>query len=294
MNKYSIFDTHCDTLCCVFDDRKSLMENDCHADFKRMAEYKNYTQVFACFIDPVYKSCAVKRTMDLIDTFHSDNNNMPINVKGILSIEGGEGIYSLAALRNYYKLGVRIAALTWNYSNHIASGALEEDVTKGLTDFGRKVIEEMNRIGMLIDVSHLNRKSFYDIAEITSMPIIATHSCSDYICPHPRNLTDEQFKIIRDTNGCVGINFYPDFLTSNEKCGIDDIIRHIDHFMELGGENNIGIGADFDGVDCLPDGISGVQDMYKIFNRLSQLGYSDEQIEKISHKNFKRIFIVER
>ena len=226
-NNYSVFDTHCDTLCCVRDDGKSLNENDCHVDLKRMSEYKSYTQVFACFIDPIYKTCGAERTMNLTDTFHTHTQNLPQNVKAVLSIEGGEGIYSLSALRNYHRLGVKIAALTWNYSNHIASGALESDENRGLTDFGKKVVAEMNKIGMLIDVSHLNRKSFYDIAKVTKMPIVATHSCSDFICPHKRNLTDEQFKIIKNSGGCVGVNFYPPFLTNRDKCGIDDIVEDI-------------------------------------------------------------------
>lgn len=286
--KYSVFDTHCDTLCEVKDKNKSIYENDCHVDIKRLSEYEHYTQVFACFIDPVYKTCAAERTLDLIDTFHSIE--LPENVKAILSIEGGEGITSTAMLRNYHRLGVRIAALTWNYTNNIAAGAFETDETKGLTDFGRQVVEEMNRLGMYIDVSHLNRKSFYDIANVTDKPIIATHSCADAICKHQRNLTDEQFEIIKQSGGCVGINFYPRFLTNKGKCTIDDIINHIDHFMLLGGEDYIGIGADFDGVDCLPEGMNGAQDMYKLFDRLKEKGYTENQIEKISHKNFERIF----
>lgn len=298
--EYSLFDTHCDTLCRVRDNNKSLEKNDCHADLSRMTRYKSCTQVFACFIDPVYKSCAAQRAMELIDTFYQNTKDMPKNVKAILSIEGGEGIDSLSALRNYYRLGVRIAALTWNFSNHIAAGAMEKDETKGLTEFGKKVVKEMNRLGMLIDVSHLNDKSFYDIADCTEEPIIATHSnsravCrSRVICPVERNLTDDQFNVIKQSGGCVGINFFPDFLNESGKAGIDDIVRHIDHFMEIGGEDNIGIGADFDGVDCLPEGINGVQDTYKVFDRLLQLGYSDNQVEKISHKNFERIFDIVR
>ena len=114
-NNYSVFDTHCDTLCCVRDDGKSLNENDCHVDLKRMSEYKSYTQVFACFIDPIYKTCGAERTMNLTDTFHTHTQNLPQNVKAVLSIEGGEGIYSLSALRNYHRLGVKIAALTCSY-----------------------------------------------------------------------------------------------------------------------------------------------------------------------------------
>ena len=89
-NNYSVFDTHCDTLCCVRDDGKSLNENDCHVDLKRMSEYKSYTQVFACFIDPIYKTCGAERTMNLTDTFHTHTRNLPQNVKAVLSIEGGE------------------------------------------------------------------------------------------------------------------------------------------------------------------------------------------------------------
>lgn len=294
--RYSVFDTHCDTLCAVRDEGKSLIKNDCHIDIERLSMYKSYTQVFACFISPVYKSCAEKRTQELIDTFYTHTKNLPPNVRAVLSLEGGEGIYSLSALRNYYRLGVRIIALTWNFPNHLASGAAQTDASRGLTEFGRDVVREMDRLGIFTDVSHLNDKSFYDVAEVTRLPILATHSnsravCrSRAVCPVERNLTDEQFEIIKNSGGCVGINFCPDFLNESGRADIDDIVKHIDHFMELGGEDNIGIGADFDGVSCLPVGIAGVQDVYKVFDRLRDMGYSDGQIEKISHKNFERIF----
>lgn len=287
---YSVFDAHCDTLCHVRDLGEDLKTNGCHVDIERMNKYKSYTQVFACFIDPIYKNCAKERCLELIDIFH---RFAPKN--SVLSIEGGECITSLAALRNFHRLGVRIIALTWNYSNHIASGAAEKDETRGLTEFGRQVIAEMNRLGMLADVSHLNDKSFYDIADYTDKPIIATHSnsrsvCrSKVVCPVERNLTDDQFRIICKSEGCVGINFCPDFLNESGRADVDDIIRHIEHFMSLGGGNYIGIGADFDGVDSLPDGINGCQDLYKVFDRLLQLNYTEEQVEKISHKNFERV-----
>lgn len=289
--KYSIFDTHCDTLCHVRDFNKSLIKNDCHVDIERMGKYASYTQVFACFIDPVYHSCAMERCMDLIDAFHRFAPE-----GSILSLEGGEPITSLAALRNLHRLGVRVIALTWNHSNHIASGAAETDESRGLTEFGRQVVGEMNRLGIFADVSHLNDTSFYDVAETTTLPLLATHSnsrsvCrSRVVCPVERNLTDEQFKIIKKSGGCAGINFCPDFLNESGRASVDDIVRHIEHFMSLGGENNIGIGADFDGVDRLPEGIEGCEDIYKVFDRLLQLNYSEEQVEKISHKNFERIF----
>lgn len=281
--EYYVFDTHCDTLCRLLDEGGSIEENKYHVDFKRTGRYKNYMQVFACFIAPEYRSCAVQRCLKLIDVYYKNN------IKGILSIEGGECIQSLSDLRNYHRLGVKIAALTWNDTNHIAAGAYEEDTSKGLTEFGKSVIKEMDDIGMLVDVSHLNDRSFYDIVNISEKSIIATHSCSRSICSHCRNITDDMFNIIKEKNGCVGINFYPPFLSEDQMAGIDDIVKHIEHFMSLGGEDNIGIGADYDGVDCLPYGIRGCEDTYKVFDRLLQLNYSDEQIEKISYKNFERV-----
>lgn len=295
--KYSVFDAHCDTLCRVADEGRDIRKNDCHVDFKRLGGYKRYTQVFACFVDPVYKHSAYERTMKLIDTFHQSTELLKENnVRAILSIEGGEGIYSLPALRNFYRLGVRLIALTWNFSNHIASGAAQTDGTRGLTEFGKSVVAEMNRLGILADVSHLSDKAFYDVAEYTDKPIIASHSnsravCrSKAVCPVERNLTDEQFKIIKKSGGCVGINFCPDFLNESGEADTDDIVKHIEHFMGLGGEDNIGIGADFDGVGRLPRGIRGCEDTYKVFDRLLQLNYTKEQVEKISHENFERIF----
>ena len=287
--EYSVFDAHCDTLYIAADTDKSLYENDVMADFRRMSAYNSYTQILACWIEPKYASSALERSMELIDTYY-ENPCSYKNVRTILSIEGGEMISSTAVLRNLYRLGVRIAGLTWNYSNHIASGADEKDPERGLTEFGKTVVREMERIGMYIDVSHLNDRSFYDIEQITDMPLIATHSNSRSICGHRRNLTDDMFERIIKSGGCAGINFYPMFLNDKGRAGIDDIVRHIERFMSLGGENCIGIGADFDGVDYLPEGINGCEDVYKVFDRLLQLNYSEEAVEKISHRNFENLF----
>lgn len=279
--EYSIFDAHCDTLCELFDNNQSIKNNKFHIDTNRMSKYKNYTQVFACFIAPEYKNCAMERFMNLTDVFYSEK------IDGILSIEGAEMITNLASLRILYRLGVRIIALTWNYKNNLASGVLDDG---GLTEFGAKAVKEMNKLGILVDVSHLNDRSFYDVTQITNLPILATHSNSRTVCNHKRNLTDDMFSVIKNSNGVCGINFFPPFLKENGNAEIDDIVKHIEHFMSLGGENNIGIGADFDGVDdMLPNGINGCEDLYKVFDRLLQLGYNEEYVQKISHLNFERV-----
>lgn len=282
--RYSVFDAHCDTLCAVLDGNKRLSENDCHIDLKRMGAYEKYTQVFACFIAPEYRHCALSRCLDLIEAYNYSRAD------GILSIEGGECIESVAVLHMLYEAGVRIAALTWNDTNRLAAGADETDMRKGLTHFGKRIVREMESLNMTVDVSHLNDKSFYDVMEISARPVVATHSNARAVCRHRRNLTDDMFMKIKDCGGVVGINFYPLFLNESGSADIDDVVKHIEHFMSLGGEESIGIGADFDGVDCLPGGICGCEDTYKVFDRLLQLNYSEEAVEKISHKNFERIF----
>lgn len=278
---YSVFDAHCDTLCELLDNGKSIEKNNFHIDRERMNKYNNYTQVFACWIAPEYAECAMERFIRLADVFYRQSTG------GILSVEGAEMITSTASLRMLYRMGVRIIALTWNYKNNLASGVLDKG---GLTELGAKIIKEMNRLGIFLDVSHLNDQSFYDAVKEVDLPILATHSNSRQICNHPRNLTDDMFLKIKNSGGVCGINFFPPFVKESGKPGIDDIIKHIDHFISLGGEDNIGIGADFDGVDgMLPEGINGCEDLYKVFDRLLQIGYKEEQVEKISHRNFERV-----
>ncbi len=282
---YSVFDAHCDTLSYMLDHKENFNSNNAMVDKTRMNKYNDYTQIFACFISPEYRSCALERCLNMIDLFHRQN------ISGILSIEGGEMLTSLPILHTLHRLGVKMAALTWNNTNHIAGGADDENSEHGLTQFGKMLVKEMNKLNMYIDISHLNDRSFYDIAEISSLPIIASHSNSRAVCRHRRNITDDMFNIIKSSGGCVGINFYPPFLNDSGSADIDDIVRHIEHFLELGGENHIGLGADFDGTDGLmPNEICGCEDVYKLFDRLLQLNYSDTLIDKISCKNFTRLF----
>lgn len=289
-----IFDAHCDTASRMLDEKKSLYENDLHVDIKRLSKNKSI-RVFATFIDTEYKNEAKARAKAIIDNFYveAQKNNIAIcksydeiirkreKIKAILSLEGGEPIESLEDIEYLKSRGIMMIAPTWNYKNHLACGVLEKEDT-GLTDFGRQVIKKMNESGILIDVSHLSEKSFWDVAEISKKPICASHSNSKTIADNPRNLTDGQFIRIRDMQGCVGINLYPPFLGNNINCVID----HINHFLKLGGEDNIGFGCDFDGVDFLPEGVTGCQDMEKI---IKMLPYPLKIRKKIAYKNFLRV-----
>lgn len=285
MNEYSIFDAHCDTLCHIADKGVSIQNNDCSIDKNYMLKYKKYTQVFACFIDPMYYDNPKARFDTLYKSFKAQDFS---GINPVLSLEGGEVIESLEDVEYLYQCGVRCATLTWNNTNKLAGGVDDEE--SGLTKFGKSVIGKMEELGILIDVSHLNDKSFYDVASIITRPIIATHSNSRRICGHRRNITDDMFKIIRDSGGCVGINLYPLFLTENEKCTADDALLHIEHFMSLDGESSIGIGSDFDGIPYTPYGLEDCGKLHILLDKLKEIGTQKETVEKISHKNFERVF----
>ena len=206
----------------------------------------------------------------------------------LLAIEEGGAIDgSLEALRMLYELGVRAITLTWSNRNDIADGINEEVTGGGLTVFGRSVVAEMNRLGMLVDVSHISTKSFWDVMQVTTKPIIATHSNAKTLCSHPRNLNDEQIKAIADNDGMIGITFAGQFLEEdyNNAC-IESVYRHIDYMLNLvGNDDHIGFGSDFDGISHPPYNIKGVQDYVPLVEYLSKKNYSEETIKKITHQN---------
>ena len=207
----------------------------------------------------------------------------------MLSIEGGEALAGeLYVLRMLYKLGVRSICLTWNNRNEIADGLYEKDTRGGLTTFGKEVVREMNRLGMIVDVSHLSNQGFWDVIETTKKPIIASHSNAKKICPHIRNLDNEQIIALHRNGGVMGINLCDEFI-SDDNPDVLNIIRHIEHIASLVGVDHVGIGADFDGVERLPNGINGVQDITKILEELRKLNYKQEDIAKIAGGNFLRI-----
>lgn len=213
---------------------------------------------------------------------------------GLIGIEGGTAIGDdLERIKEFHALGVRYIGLTWNNSNLIASSAKDETERGkqgGLTEFGTSVIRKMNEIGMLVDVSHLGENSFWDVMEISTDPIIASHSNCYSINPHYRNLTDEQIKAIAEKGGYIGINFYDKFLVKSGGADIDNIISHIDHIRDLVGIDCIGIGADFDGGITPPSGLEDVTKYPELTARLLQRGYSKDDVVKILGGNFLRVY----
>ena len=303
---HTIFDGHCDTVSVLCDKNQSLLKNDCHIDIEKMSK-NNHIQFFAAFIDAKNDiSPPFRRCNKLIDYYHKEimENFSKIQhccskteiidavaggkTAALLSVEGGEALEGkLENLLHFYNRGVRLMTLCWNYQNDICSG-VDAVIDTGLTEFGEAVLAKMNEIGMIVDVSHMSEKSFWDTVQKSNVPIVASHSNAFSIKNHKRNLKDEQITAIIKNNGCIGINLYTAFL-DDENCNISTVIKHIEYILALGGENNIGFGSDFDGMSALPKGIRSIQDLQKIPEEMLRIGYNEGLVKKITHGNFLRL-----
>lgn len=304
-----ICDCHCDTLTELYKKGTSLYANDQHFDIQRQIALGGGLQFCAIFV-PTHEFRyygGLRYTMQLLDKYlqevkklHADGIDVlqvltkedaadVLNHKAatLLAIEEGGAIDgSLEALRCLHALGVRAMTLTWSNRNDIADGVNEESSGGGLTVFGRQVVAEMNKLGMLVDVSHIAPAGFWDVIETSSKPIIATHSNAKALCPHPRNLDDKQILAINENDGLIGVTFAGQFLEHdyNDAC-IESIYRHIDYMLNLmGNDDHIGFGSDFDGISHPPYNLHGVQDYSAVYEYLSKK-YSASTVEKITHKN---------
>ncbi len=304
-----ILDAHCDTITSIMKSGAALRKNNCHLDLERLKGYESYVQFFAAFISPDYaRRGALRRTLSIIDKLYKEieinkndimlcRNYKDINIAcdsgkiaAVLTIEGGEALEgSISSLRMLYELGVRAMTLTWNYRNEIADGVLDGISGGGLTPFGREVVAEMNKMGILIDVSHISEAGFWDVINLSKAPIVATHSNAKKVCGHLRNLTDEQLLALKKNGGVTGLNLYPAFLSDTGKASIKDVIAHIEYITALTGEDTLGLGSDFDGIESTPVGLEGVQCYSTLINELLKLNYSDTLIRKIAGENFMRL-----
>ena len=305
---FPVFDLHCDTAFALlgehYDTIGNLRSNNLHIDLERAGAFPGYAQCFACYTSPDLKlpkgisvASLFEREMvavlreteqnsDLISLTYTaeeiEDNLKNGRMSAILTIEGTAGFdYNVDLLEDLYNIGFRITTLGWNEKNPLTGSCVTGG---GLTEQGRAYVKEAQRLGMVVDVSHISDEGFWDIMDITEKPVIASHSNSRTIWNVPRNLTDEMYQAICKTDGTVGINLYTAFLGENPD--LDTICDHIFHFLHLAGnDNHISLGSDFDGMDTLPAGISGVQDYHKLADRLLQRGLKEDTVEKIYWKN---------
>lgn len=212
----------------------------------------------------------------------SDFRDDRVNV--VLALEGASPVIDeMCNLYAYKKLGIRSIILTWNHRNFIGDGA---DGKYGLTDFGKDFVREMEKLDMLVDVSHLNPAGFADVTETAKKPFMASHSNAYSVYPHRRNLHDDQIKEIIKRDGFIGVNFYSVFIedTDDKKILKDKFVEHVEHFLKLGAEDNLGFGSDWDGMDESP--FEDARDYDLITDLLkSRLTLNDNQINKLMHEN---------
>lgn len=305
---FPVFDLHCDTAYAMLGrngaEDKALRQNDLHIDLNRAARLPGYCQCFACFTTPYMEKWGdgsaqrvferelqgmlsqLEENKDIIRKVENpsdiEKNRKAGLMSAILTVEGPAGFdYDSGRLEDLYHLGFRMTTLGWNESNPLTGS---HQTGGGLTEKGRAFVKEAQRLGMLIDVSHISDEAFWDIMDITQAPIVATHSNSRAICGVGRNLTDEMFLAICRTGGVAGLNQYTDFIAQD--ADIQAACDHVLHFLELDPEGkHIALGGDLDGCEMLPKGFHGVQDYPALAQTLENLGVCDEILMNIFWRN---------
>ena len=362
-----VVDTHNDITSAMLDDGFDLakagdapdLKQKTHTDIRRIKEGGLDAEFFAIYVGrdfinkkPSEGGGAARRALDMIGVVYEQVRRNPETfemaytsddirriarkkkVAALMGIEGGHAIEdSLHALRMFYRLGVRYMTLTHSNTNNWADS--EGDINNpnvkrhnGLTDFGREVVREMNRIGMMVDISHVSDKTFYDVIETTRAPVIASHSSARALAPHTRNMTDDMLKAVARNGGVVMVNFYDGFIDKpkaetgmrgrvkqeelrkqypddprrvaeemqkwragfkQEKTPLSVLIDHFDHVARVAGIDHVGIGSDFDGVPSLPEGMEDISKLPVITLELMKRGYSDADIKKVLGENILRV-----
>ena len=304
MNR-NYFDAHCDTALEWWNQQRHWADAPFHVTRERVSRMGHYAQFFAfCTVwqktlppEEQFKRAAQYFFSELTE---SDDLRLCGNpaevlsawednrVGAVIALEGAEAIgCDPGRLDDAERVGVRLITLTWNEENALGGSNLTGG---GLTQQGRDFVRRCQHLGILVDVSHVSDAVFYDVCEIAEKPIVASHSNSRALCDHPRNLTDDQFRCLVALGGFAGLNFYPDFLRMDGNATVVDLVRHYEHFCELGGEKSIAIGADWDGVESLPAGISGVDDAEKLFSALETRGISEDRISDLASETILRVW----
>ena len=317
-------DMHCDTISSIYLDRmggevKKLRENNGHVDLARLKKGGCLAQNFALFTilkkDPDPNGFArgacrlfkeelaenddmIRQAVTVEEILRNDRDG---RMSGVLTIEeGGICNGSTDVLRDFYREGVRMMTLTWNYENDLAypnkvdmnTGISMPETEHGLKKKGIEFVELMEEIGMAVDVSHLGDAGFWDVAEIMKKPFAASHSNARAIAGHTRNLTDEMIRTMAERGGVMGINYCPVFLDDREDGGtsrISAMVRHIKHIRNVGGIECIGLGSDFDGISGTLE-IDSPSAVHLLEEALYRNGFTQTEVEKIFYRNVLRFY----
>ena len=311
-------DLHCDTILFCFEGNQSLRQFGGHINLEKLISGDCLAQCFALFI-PTYETAVqyLHREYDpwelygmLLDCYRRNladsadylrpalsadqvrENREKGFLSSILTVEDGVEIDGkLSRFDRVYDDGVRMMTLTWNYENCMGypNSSDPNEHSQGLKPFGVEAVGKMNELGMIIDVSHLSEGGFYDVAAHSKKPFVASHSCCRALRDHPRNLTDDQLRVLADAGGVVGINFYDQFLGGRDGyTAVDDIVRHILHVRDVAGVDAIAFGSDFDGIESALE--FGDYAGFPQIIRAMEKHFTEDEIDKISSENFLRVF----
>lgn len=309
-------DLHCDTLLTTRLESKSLKSATGHIDLKKLVNGGALLQCFAAFI-PTHETAAHYGIQDAPWEFfmklaaqfgqemktHPDRlapvrcfadieqNRAKGLVSAMLTVEDGGCIEGdPSRLKTMYELGVRLITLTWNYENCLGWPNSPDPAlhAKGLKDFGLEALDEMGRLGIIVDVSHLSEGGFWDVVRENKKPFVASHSCARALCDHSRNLTDEQLRALGDRGGVCGVNFYSKFLREGaEHTANEDILRHMAHIADRAGMEAVALGSDFDGIDCTLE-MENYSGLAHLAERIADR-FGTDNAEKICHQNALRV-----
>jgi len=319
-----VIDLHCDTLMGLNKARrhgieKTFGKNDLHVDLEKLKAGEYLLQCFAAFTDARKSpSSPLLEVLQEIDLFHEimkefkdhlapvlsfadiERNRKEGKISALLTIEdGGVTEGDLSVLRMVHRLGVRMITLTWNYENPIGYPASDFDkkvrsTHKGLKEEGLAFLFEMERLGIMVDVSHLSDEGFYDVARHGKKPFLASHSDARRLCNHPRNLTDDMLKVLAEKGGLVGMNYYLGFLNQDrdrlhERGTAETVADHMEHIRKVAGIDVIALGSDFDGIEETLD-LTDASKMPLLVTVLERRGFKASEIENIFSQNALRFF----
>jgi len=309
---FGFIDAHADTIsrALLLDpDKRGLYKNDSlDVDFYRLSQFDAPVQVFALWLSDRFVSDGFEQTNLMIDFFeqevaaNSEIIEIALNsddikriagegkISAVLSIEGGEALMGkIEYLDHFYNRGVRILSPTWNRENELGFGQATGS-SQGLKSFGIEVIQRMDYLGMILDVSHLNEAGFWDAHNISTRPYMASHSNAYSVMPHNRNLKDDQISAIAESGGLIGFNMFPSIIASGNRVSLDDVIKHFKHFIEIGAGDHIGFGFDLDGIPSMPTGFTDVSSVKVIVELLTD-EFGEEIAFNITEGNFYNFFV---
>ena len=319
-----VVDLHCDTVLGLLEHEEGIHDKELSIDANKLKEGDYLLQCFALFTDQKVNKIPEIQTMKLMDRYYRmleenkeilapvyqfsdiEKNRKSGKISTLLTLEDGGVVFNeLAMLRNYYRMGVRLITLTWNYENgigypNVASTSFTDysvvdakqqvDTVHGLTEFGKAYVKEMERLGIIVDVSHLNDAGFWDVVKLSTKPFVASHSNARSICNVARNMSDEMILALKEKGGVMGLNFCASFLKKNSSLSaIEDMVKQILYIRNLAGIDVIALGTDFDGISCELE-IKDCSQIQKLKYALQEAGLTQEEIEKVFYKNALRVF----